>query len=201
MVDTATLKRVGGRIFFIDPKSTECVRFYDESGKEIKSVKAGDMPCYYKVTRKKKGESPKFWVYNSNIAPWCRWMPYSADYKKHDTVTSFGSGFLNTDIIMHETDYSKDEKTIWGELKKRNEQSEFGCNDWFVPSKDELLVMRDFFKEAKATLGLVDPFDLTWLWVSSEYSSTSAWYWSYFLQTFYYCSKHDNFSVLFVRAF
>ena len=201
MVDTATLKRVGGRIFFIDPKSTECVRFYDENGKEIKSVKAGDMPFYYKVTRKKKGESPKFWVYNANIANWRRWMPFSAKYKKHDTVTSFGSGFFNTDTIMHETDYSKDEDTIWGELRKRNEQSEFGCNDWFVPSKDEALVMRDFFKEAKATLGLVDPFDLTWLWVSSESSSTNAWYWDCSSQDFSSNSKDSNFSVLFVRAF
>ena len=102
---------------------------------------------------------------------------------------------------MHETDYSKDENTIWGELRKRNEQSEFGCNDWFVPSKDEALVMRDFFKEAKATLGLVDPFDLTWLWVSSEYSSPYAWSWHCNYQYFDDSNKIYGASVLFVRAF
>ena len=76
-----------------------------------------------------------------------------------------------------------------------------GCDDWFVPSKGELDVLRKFFQSETANeLGLVNPFDITWLWPSAEFSAQDAWYWSCNDQAWDTNIEYNGNSVCGVRA-
>ena len=80
--------------------------------------------------------------------------------------------------------------TIWYQLQLTRNAAAGGCEDWFIPSKDEMDRVR--------TLGII-PFGGEYIWSSSEYDSHGAWHW---LGGNWGGLYKDNYkSVFFVRAF
>ena len=110
MENTCEKKQVGGRIFFIDSESTEEVEFFDIRGRKV-NPKVGSMPYSYRVT--KEGDRPKFWVFNSRMGTWKRWIPYNARYTCLATLEKFGSGAENTEKAIEAFGivYEKDQDT------------------------------------------------------------------------------------------
>lgn len=193
---------VGGRIFFVDGESDEEVEFYDKEGRLIPEVKAGDMPYRYRIT--KKGSKPKYWVYHHKFSKWLQWRPDEDKYRVLiGTSEEFLTGAENTkkalDAFPANAEGFKD--TIWAYILVMRSEKWGGCDDWFVPSKGELDVLRKFFQSETANeLGLVNPFDITWLWSSAEYSAQYAWFWNCNGQYWYNSYKLSNYSVCGVRA-
>ena len=113
------------------------------------------------------------------------------------TGTALGTGKVNTDKILsldggrYIRDYN-----IWGVAAKLREKCAGGCNDWFIPSRDEL----DELRKAAGVLDL-DWFRFEWLWSSSEYSANFAWRWYYADQSWGNRHKDYTFSVCAFRAF
>lgn len=192
-------RRVGGRIFFIDEESDEKVVFYDKDGNIIENVSVGDTPYSYKITN--TGAKPKYWVFHNKLSKPLRWMPYDREYQNLETSDLFGKGKENTIKVLHDTEYHKDDETIWNYICKMRDEAWEGCNDWFIPSKEELKALRNFFAQYADDLMLVDPFIASWLWTSSEYSASNAWKWGYHYQSFDSYTKNFSYSVFGVRAF
>ena len=200
MENTCEKKQVGGRIFFIDNESTEEVEFFDIRGRKV-NPKVGSMPYSYRVT--KEGDRPKFWVFNSRMGTWKRWIPYNTRYTCLATLEKFGSGAENTEKAIEAFGivYGKDRDTIWDFIIEMRALKVCGCDDWFVPSREEMVKLREFFTANKGPDQLVDPFDITLLWSSSGPSSSYAWLWTYYDQAWGYSYKGNYFSVCGVRAF
>ena len=190
---------VGGRIFFIDEKSTETVVFYDKDGNEIKNVSVGDTPYSYEVVT--EGKRPKYWVYHNKISKPLMWKPSGEESKKFDTSEAFGDGMKNTIHILMDTNYFEDDETIWNYIHKMRDEEWGGCHDWFIPSKEELKTLRHFFEKYADDLMLTDVFNASWVWTSSEYSASNAWLWGCNTQSFHNANKDSHYSVFGVRAF
>ena len=188
---------VCGRIFFVDEESDEEVEFRDEAGNVIEEVHVGDVPYSYTIT--KPGAKPKYWVYSHRFPNWLRWMPSDQEYMKFDTSVDFGKGRENTEKVLANKSYAENKGTIWNWILKLRKET--GMADWFVPSNGELEVLRSFFAEYMDKFLLINPFDITWLWSSSEPAAQNAWHWSYGSQYWNLSYKGNSYSVCGVRAF
>lgn len=194
------IKKVGGIIFFIDETSDEVVTFLDKDGNEIENVAVGDMPYSYKVV--KPGEKPRFWVFNHMAGRPGTWWPYGIDRKKIGTSMEFGSGSRNTEAVLdYLKAYDMGDDSIWARLVKMRDRASCGCDDWFIPSRGEMDVLREFFAAATSDPRLINPFDIAWFWSSSEHSAQYAWSWRYDYQDWLNYSKNYDVSFLAVRAF
>ena len=187
---------LGGTIFYIDDTADGTYEFYDTEGNIISSVAVGDAPAMYKVLT--PGTKDKYYVCDTTLYPNSRWTYYkNGNYVYNSlgaTGTAIGTGKANTATVMsadngaYITSDSNGHPTIWYQLQQT--RSVTGCNDWFVPSKDEM--------EAVRTSRIIS-FSDKYIWSSSENASYAAWNWLNGSWSGYY--KDNNTSVFFVRAF
>ena len=186
---------LGGTIFYIDDTADGVYEFYDAEGNVISSVAVGDSPAMYKVLT--PGTKDKYYVCDTTLYPDSRWTYYKNGkyvYNNLGTGTAIGTGKTNTNIVMAADDGayiasdSNGYPTIWYQLQQTKAAT--GCNDWFIPSKDEM--------NAVQTAGIIS-FSGKYIWSSSENDSNYAWYWG--SSRWYDGSKYNSVSVFFVRAF
>ena len=209
------VKPVGGTIFYIDDTADGVYEFFDTWGNPIENVRVGDRPYYYRVI--KKGFRDKYYVYHDKVHGNLKWTYSRDNYYVHESLgthENIGSGKTNTEIVMAKdngvyiTANSNGRPTIWHQLQQIRNSKVGGCNDWFVPSRDETLMLREAIKSGKITGGKIagssyeeSVFSKKWIWSSSESSSQGAWNWCYEGQHWYYYDKDSSISVLFIRAF
>lgn len=206
---------VGGTIFYIDDAADGTYEFFDVSGNVIEDVQVGDRPYAYRVVT--SGSKDKYYVYHDEVYSNLRWTYCKEDnyvYKSLGTSGDRGSGKTNTEIVMSEdngayiTADSNGYPTIWYQLQQVRNARVAGCDDWFVPSMNEIEFLRLAVESGSITGGKIagssynkSVFSKKWLWSSSEYSSQRAWFWSYGSRIWYYFSKGNTNPVLFTRAF
>lgn len=178
---------VGGTIFFIDPEDNGAkYHFYDEVGNELTDVKVGDKPYEYSVEGKPTKD--RFYVFHDEpIGIYC----FGNYGKLLGTKTGFGAGKENTKLLL-----AGEQKpmSIGKGITLMNQARVANCDDWFVPSKDELQKLIDS-RFAK------DIFDDEWVWSSSEYSAQIAWLWYSNGRVWYDNYKRTTLALVGVRAF
>ena len=212
---TVTTSPVGGRIFYIDDTADGIYEFFDVEGNLLQNVQVGDRPYYYRVI--KKGSKDKYYVYHDKVydnLEWTYCKGKSYVYESLGTSNDIGSGKTNTEKVMAKDNgvyisaNSKRYPTIWYQLQQVRNAKVGGCNDWFIPSKDEVEKLRLAIKSGIIIGGAIarssyveSVFANTWVWSSSERSSGSTWYWSCLSQFWDFITKSNNYSVFFARAF
>ena len=132
------------------------------------------------------------------------WGGYGTDVP--GTVTVVGSGRQNTQLIINRLRQLNEMNQLrgLGHLNDNGRAAQLcaslnfgGCNDWFLPSKDELDLMYKNLKQK----GLGGFSNTGWYWSSSQDLSTNAWN-QYFRNGSQYSRlKFDTCSVRAVRAF
>ena len=178
---------VGGTIYYIDTTADGAYLFYDVGGNLMLDVSVGSTPSSYEIAT--PGSKDKYYVYSDKMYPSLTWSNYITTGA---TGTAIGTGKSNTATILafNEVIFTG---SIWKKLQEVRSTLLGGCNDWFVPSKDEV-------EEVRKTK-LIESWFKTNIWTSSETSYTDARAW----ETSYWDTenKHYNsgFSVFFVRAF
>ena len=209
------VKPVGGTIFYIDDTADGEYQFFDTWGNPVENVQVGDRPYYYKII--KKGSKDKYFVYYDEVFDRLRWTYCEGNDYVHESLSTsknIGSGKANTEIVMakdsgiYTTPDSNRLPTIWHRLQQVRSDKGTGCNDWFVPSIDELELLRLAIKSGSVTGGIVagssynkSIFNNKWLWSSSEFLSQRAWYWHHVHQCWDGGNKGLDSSVIFTRAF
>ena len=209
------VKPVGGTIFYIDDTADGEYQFFDTWGNLLENVQVGDRPYYYKVI--KKGSKDRYYVYYDEVFDKLRWTYYKDNnyvYESLSTSRNTGSGKANTEIAMakdsgtYVTADSNRASTIWYRLQQVRSDKGTGCDDWFVPSIDELELLRLSIKSGSVTGGTIagssynnSVFNNKWLWSSSEFLSQRAWYWHHVHQCWDGGNKGLDSSVIFTRAF
>ena len=208
-------KLVGGTIFYIDDTADGEYQFFDTWGNLIENVQVGDRPYYYRVI--KKGSKDKYFVYYDEVFDRLRWTYCEDNNYVHESLSTSkntGSGKANTEIVMakdsgiYVTPDSNRLPTIWHRLQQVRSDGGTGCDDWFVPSIDELELLRLAIKSGSVTGGTIagssynnSVFNKKWFWSSSEFLSQRAWYWHHVHQCWDGGNKGLDFSVIFTRAF
>ena len=207
---------VGGIIFYIDDTADGIYEFFDADGNLMKDIKVGDRPCTYRIIA--KGTKDKYYVYYDEMYTSKRWTYYKDRAYVYDTISSLGleigSGKTNTATMMardngaYVTADSDGYPTIWYQLQQTRLAKASGCDDWFIPSKNEIELLRIAIESRIITGGTIagssyeeSVFNDSYVWSSSEYSSQNAWSWSYGSQNWYNYSKGIYDSVFLVRAF
>ena len=209
------VKPVGGTIFYIDDTADGEYQFFDTWGNPIENVQVGDRPYYYRIV--KKGSKDKYFVYYDEVFDRLRWTYCEDNNYVHESLSTSkntGSGKTNTEIVMEKdsgiytTPDSNRLPTIWHRLQQVRSDGGTGCDDWFVPSIDELELLRLSIKSGSVTGGTIagssynkSVFNSKWLWSSSEFLSQRAWYWHHVHQCWDGGNKGLDSSVLFTRAF
>ena len=209
------VKPVGGTIFYIDDTADGEYQFFDTWGNLLENVRVGDRPYYYKVI--KKGSKDKYFVYYDEVFDKLRWTYCEGNNYVHESLSTSkntGSGKTNTEMVMEKdsgiytTPDSNRLPTIWHRLQQVRSDGGTGCDDWFVPSIDELELLRLAIKSGSVTGGIVagssynkSIFNNKWLWSSSEFLSQRAWYWHHVHQCWDGGNKGLDSSVIFTRAF
>lgn len=140
---------VGGTIFYIDDTADGTYEFYDTDGNVIENVQVGDKPYAYKIVT--PGSKDKYYVYHDEVYDNLRWTYYKDGvyvYEPLSTSDNIGSGKTNTEIAMTKdngayiTADSNGHPTIWYQLQQVRNAKAGGCDDWFVPSRDEAEELR-----------------------------------------------------------
>ena len=201
-------KLVGGTIFYIDDTADGEYQFFDFEGNEIENIQVGERPYAYRVVS--RGSKDKYYVYSDRIYEG-RWSNYDAEEGEDeplDTLESIGSGRTNTAEAMSKSNSFGRYPTIWQRLQWARRTKINGCDDWFVPSKDELEELRLAIESGSITGGTIagssydgSVFKREYLWSSSEHPSQGAWLWSYYYRRWGNYYKYEDNSVLFTRAF
>lgn len=145
-----TAEAVGGIIFYIDDAADGIYEFFDEEGNLLQSVNVGDRPYAYRVVR--AGTRDKYYVYHDEMYTSKRWTYYKDGAYVYDTIGSLGlgigSGKTNTATMMardngaYVTANSNGMPTIWYQLQLTRQAKAGGCDDWFVPSREEIEELR-----------------------------------------------------------
>ena len=141
---------VGGTIFYIDDKADGKYEFFDADGNLIENVQVGDRPSYYRVLE--KGTKDKYYVYYDEMHMAKRWTYLKDESFVYDAINSLGKGIgkgkTNTEIMMardngaYVTANSSGCPTIWYQLQRARDAKVGGCDDWFVPSREEIEELR-----------------------------------------------------------
>ena len=208
----AATKFVGGTIFFIDNTADGKYEFFDIDGNLMENIQVGDRPHAYRVVE--KGSRDKYYVYHDKVYSglWTYSEKGSYAYDLLDTSEDIGSGKANTEKAMANDSYitadAKGYPTIWYQLQQVRDDEAGGCDDWFVPSVDELEELRKAVESGSVRGGAVagssyntSVFKNKHLWSSSETSLMSAYAWDREDQYWDGIGKYGLFSVLFTRAF
>ena len=209
------VKLVGGTIFYIDDTADGEYQFFDTWGNLIENVQVGDRPYYYRIV--KKGSKDKYFVYYDEVFDRLRWTYCEDNNYVHESLSTSkntGSGKANTEIVMakdsgiYVTPDSNRLPTVWHRLQQVRSDGGTGCDDWFVPSIDELELLRLSIKSGSVTGGIIagssynnSVFNKKWFWSSSEFLSQRAWYWHHVHQCWDGGNKGLDFSAIFTRAF
>lgn len=145
-----TFEAVGGTIFYIDDTADGIYEFFDIEGNLMENVKVGDRPYAYRTIV--KGTKDKYYVYLDEMYTSKRWTYYKDGAYVYDTIGSLsqsvGAGKANTDIMMardngaYVTADSNGAPTIWYQLQQTRLAKAGGCDDWFVPSREEIEELR-----------------------------------------------------------
>ena len=207
---------VGGTIFYIDDTADGVYEFFDADGSVIENVDVGDKPYAYKVIT--PGFKDKYYVYHDELYEG-RWTYFDNDgmgyvVESLGTSTGVGSGKTNTETVMTKdngayiTADSNRIPTIWYRLQQARLAKAGGCNDWFVPSKQEIEELRLAVESGSITGGVAagssyntSVFKSNALWSSSEDGGPSAWNWFNNAQRYLSTSKTEQAYVFFTRAF
>lgn len=217
--EITTTASVGGTIFYIDDKADGIYEFFDADGNLIKDVKVGDKPYYYRVLE--KGSKDKYYVYHDEMHMAKRWTYLKDESFVYDAINLLGKGIgkgkTNTEIMMardngaYVTVNSGGCPTIWYQLQRARGDKVGGCDDWFVPSKNEIEALRIAIKSGSIIGGEIAGASYEesifsksrgyYIWSSSEYSSQYAWLWYCPNQSWYTSYKASRYSVFFTRAF
>lgn len=216
-------KLVGGVIFYIDDTADGTYEFFDTNGTPIERVQAGDRPYAYRVVKKSSGD--KYYVYHDEVYDKLRWTFYRNNafvYESLDTAVSVESGKTNTKRVVEKNngEYaaadSKGRPTIWHRLQQVRSTKVGGCDDWFIPSKNEIEELRKAIVSGSIKGGVIagssydeSVFMSKFLWSSSEYfsqlrgdSSQGACIWLFGgVPTWGYGDKSGDVSVFFARSF
>ena len=212
---SSDIRPVGGTIFYIDDTADGKYEFFDADGNVIETVHVGDKPYAYRVII--SGSKDKYYIYHDEVYTYKRWT-YCEDedytFEFLDTLETVGSGKTNTEKIMAENDgiyVSKDSgglPTIWYQLQQTRLAKVGGCDDWFIPARDEIEELRKAVESGSVRGGIIvgssyntSVFKNKYLWSSSETSSLSAYAWNYNNQYWSGVGKYGLFSVVFARAF
>ena len=142
---------VSGTIFYIDDTADGVYEFFDANGSLINGVNVGDAPYAYKVVT--PGTKDKYYVYHDELYDNLRWTYYKdgayvLESTGTSTTTSIGSGKTNTETVMTKDSGayiaadSNGFPTIWYQLQQVRDAKVGGCDDWFVPSRDEVEELR-----------------------------------------------------------
>ena len=140
---------VGGTIFYIDDTADGTYEFFDADGNVIESVQVGDKPYAYRVIA--PGTKDKYYVYHDELyeGNWTYYKDGAYVYEYLGMSESIGSGKTNTEIVMAKdngayiTADSNGIPTIWYRLQQARLAKAGGCNDWFIPSRDEAEELRE----------------------------------------------------------
>lgn len=206
-------KPVGGTIFYIDDAAEGKYEFFDVGGNVIENVQVGDKPYAYRVIN--RGSKDKYYVYHDRLYDNLRWTYRKSKgyiYESLGTSDGIGSGKTNTEKVMAKGSYiaadSNGLPTIWYRLRQTRLAKAGGCDDWFVPSKNEIEALRIAIKAGSITGGEIagssynkSVFLSSYLRSSSEVSSRHVWYWDDISQSWQYDTKNNRNSALFTRAF
>ena len=204
---------VGGTIFYIDDAADGTYEFFDVDGNVIEDVQVGDKPYAYRVVA--SGTKDKYYVYYDKLYKGA-WASTHDDYVYDfmGTATSIGSGKTNTEILMTKDDGAyvsvdaKGKPTIWYQLQQTRNERAGGCDDWFVPSMDEIDELRSAIKSGAITGGAVAGSSYyasiitEYIWSSSEFSAGYIWGCTYTVQSWgYFYRRRGKHFVFFTRAF
>ena len=195
---------VGGKIFYIDDTADGTYSFYDAEGNLMSDISVGSTPSYCKVLT--AGSKDKYYVYHDKLYTSLTWG--MSGTSTGATGTEIGTGKSNTATLLA-TDAVSSTNTIWYKLQQIRNASTGDCNDWFVPSKDEIEKLRLAVNSGSITGGAIagssytrSVFKSKYLWSSSEHSAKNAWLWDYDSQNWNGdFGKHNDISVFFARAF
>lgn len=178
---------VGGKIYYIDSEDNGATyHFYDANGEEMTDVKVGDRPFQYSIEGNPSKD--KYYVFCSKPMGYWEWGNYD---KLLGTKTEIGTGRENTKLILNNPSYGVSLKRA---VILMNWARSPGCFDWFIPSKDEV---QELVRSGLAN----DIFEHEWVWSSSEYSTSYAWYWYSNNWVWYYSLKYGKHAFVGVRAF
>lgn len=176
-------KYVGGKIFYIDDTADGAeYTFYTSTGKIIREgIRVGDAPFAYTVSGTPTKD--KFYVFNANAVNSKTWT-YQDDsgnwvHESLGTQDGIGKGKTNTAIVLAKSEgaYGSHAGTIWNSLNLLNSVEDKGCNDWFVPSKEELERLR--LATDRDGNKLTTLFSNTSICSSLEYDQGNAVVWLY----------------------
>ena len=141
---------VGGTIFYIDETADGVYEFYDINENLIHNIKVGDRPYAYRVVT--PGMKDKYYVYHDEMYTSKRWTYYKDGNFVYEAIGSLsqavGAGKTNTNIMMardngaYVTADSNGIPTIWYQLQQTRLAKAGGCDDWFVPSQQEIEELR-----------------------------------------------------------
>lgn len=140
-----TLMAVGGKIFYIDPSSDEVVQFYDQNGQPLSSIAVGDSPYAYKVLDPGVSGKEKYYVYYDALYSALFWAPSGLDINiaVGNYVQTIGAGKPNTTrAFAYKSGAMVVEGTVWYQIKQMRDNLYGGCNDWFLPSPNEIEALR-----------------------------------------------------------
>lgn len=212
--EITTTSPVGGTIFYIDDAADGVYQFFDEDGNLMRDVQVGDRPYAYRVIT--PGVKDKYYVYHDEVYDILTWTYCRDTIVKELLGTSkdIGSGKVNTEKVSTKDDRSYvvadsgGAPTIWYKLDQINLLNMGGCDDWFIPSKDEIEALRKAIKSGSIIGGVVagssydeSVFMSEFLWSSSECAVSGAWHWDYYNHVWGGNGKGAVDSVLFIRAF
>ena len=210
---------VGGTIFYIDDDDDVDGKyeFFDVKGNQIKKVRVGDRPYAYRVVE--KGQYDMYYVYHDEVYENLRWT-YSEDekyvYEYLDTSTYIRAGKKNTEKVMNKdwgSYISADSggyPTIWYQLQKIRNAKVGGCDDWYVPSRGEILMLYNAAKSEKISGEVIagpcceySEICLGEFWTSSDHDTDEyhAWLWQGLTDSWYYVYKNSVRSGVFIRSF
>lgn len=140
---------VGGTVFYIDGTADGTYEFFDADGNTIENVDVGDRPYAYRVVT--PGSKDKYYVYHDEVYDNLRWTYYKDGayvYESLNTSYDDNSGKTNTEIVMTKdngayiTADSNGLPTIWYRLQQVRNAKAGNCDDWFVPSMNEIEELR-----------------------------------------------------------
>lgn len=109
-------------------------------------------------------------------------------YRTYATDDAVGRGQVNTTSIINTLGTGNYAASMCGSLIYN------GYNDWFLPSKNELLLL---YQQRNVIGGFTNDY----YWSSTEYDTINAWYLYFPYGPQYYAKKDNNARIRAVRAF